>query len=155
MLFDTDNRKRWIDSIKEYTGETDDVNVIIYSLSFTLQSLRNGENMKRYNWTEDDNSSGVIWSPTEKELYDSYENLSDDECLMVSYKVVDENDEFRRCSFSIPSLLEIRSEYEVNMITGEEIIYVNFADNSRASYFVRLILDDINFIKVVGNLKFL
>lgn len=53
MLFDTtlNNRDKWIDEIKEYTGEKDSGNVIQYALSFTLQALRNGdENM--YKWSD-------------------------------------------------------------------------------------------------------
>lgn len=51
MLYDTsiNDRERWINQIKEYTGEKDTGNVIQYALSFTLQALRNGdENI--YKW---------------------------------------------------------------------------------------------------------
>lgn len=53
MLYDpsVNNREKWIDEIKKYTGEKDTANVIQYALSFTFQALRNGdENM--YKWVE-------------------------------------------------------------------------------------------------------
>lgn len=53
MLYDTsiNDREKWIDEIKAYTGEKDTANVIQYALSFTLQALRHGdENM--YKWRE-------------------------------------------------------------------------------------------------------
>ena len=41
-IFDTsfNNRQQWIDEIKSITGECDDINVIQFCLSYTLQSLR-------------------------------------------------------------------------------------------------------------------
>ena len=54
MIYDTEknDRQRWIRQIKEYTGETDDSNFIQYCLSYTLQSLKNKENMERFKWKE-------------------------------------------------------------------------------------------------------
>lgn len=51
MLYDTsiNDRERWINQIKEYTGEKDTGNVIQYALSFTLQALRNGDE-NTYKW---------------------------------------------------------------------------------------------------------
>ena len=51
MLYDTsvNNRDKWINQIKDYTGEKDTANVIQFALSFTLQACRKGE-VYRYNW---------------------------------------------------------------------------------------------------------
>lgn len=53
MLYDTsvNNRDKWINEIKSYTGEMDTANVIQYALSFTLQALRNGDENK-YKWKD-------------------------------------------------------------------------------------------------------
>ena len=53
MIYDTsiNDRERWINQIKEYTGETDTTNVIQYALSFTLQALRNGDE-NQYKWND-------------------------------------------------------------------------------------------------------
>lgn len=50
MLFETEKRRKWIDDIKSFTGEENDVNVIQYCLSYTLQSLKNNEDMDRFKW---------------------------------------------------------------------------------------------------------
>lgn len=50
MLFETGKRRKWIDDIKSFTGEENDVNVIQYCLSYTLQSLKNNEDMDRFKW---------------------------------------------------------------------------------------------------------
>ena len=54
MLYDTskNNRQKWINQIKEYTGETDDSNVIQFCLSYTLQSLKHDkeEVMTKFKW---------------------------------------------------------------------------------------------------------
>ena len=51
---DAEHYQRWIDQIKEYLKESDfDYNndfVIKLALSYTLQSLRNDENLKRFQW---------------------------------------------------------------------------------------------------------
>ena len=44
------NRKRWVDDIKKYINECDDWNIIQFCLSYTLQSLKNGEDMDRFKW---------------------------------------------------------------------------------------------------------
>lgn len=51
MIFDTthNDRDKWINEIKKYTGETDTANVIQFALSFTLQACRNGDTDK-YKW---------------------------------------------------------------------------------------------------------
>lgn len=55
MMYDTsiNNREKWINEIKSYTGEKDTANVIQYALSFTLQALRNGDE-NRYKWKTTD-----------------------------------------------------------------------------------------------------
>ena len=54
VLFDTDvnNRQKWIDEIKRYTGEDDDINIIQFCLSYTLQSLRydSDEVFNKFKW---------------------------------------------------------------------------------------------------------
>ena len=47
--------ERWIDRIREYNSmkDKDDREIIIYALSYTLQSLRNDENMDRFKWKMD------------------------------------------------------------------------------------------------------
>ena len=54
-LFDTNhnNRQQWIDEIKSITGETDDINVIQFCLSYTLQSL----NMIRMKYMKSSNGN--------------------------------------------------------------------------------------------------
>ena len=53
-LFDTNhnNRQQWIDEIKSITGETDDINVIQFCLSYTLQSLKYDKNevYEKFKW---------------------------------------------------------------------------------------------------------
>lgn len=46
------NREKWIQEIKEYTGEEDTWNVIQLSLSYTLQACRNND-LDRYKWEND------------------------------------------------------------------------------------------------------
>lgn len=54
MLYDTNinNREKWINEIKSYTGEKNDANVIQFALSWTLQSLRHDKNevMTKFKW---------------------------------------------------------------------------------------------------------
>ena len=53
-IFDTkhNNRQQWIDEIKSITGETDDINVIQFCLSYTLQSLKYDKNevYEKFKW---------------------------------------------------------------------------------------------------------
>ena len=55
-IFDTshNSRQKWIDEIKELTGETDDINAIQFCLSYTLQSLKydKDEVFNRFKWEE-------------------------------------------------------------------------------------------------------
>lgn len=46
---DKEHYQRWINQIKEYVDLDDDF-IIKLSLSYTLQSLRNGESLKRFQW---------------------------------------------------------------------------------------------------------
>lgn len=56
MLYDTtvNNREKWINEIKSFTGETDDANVIQFCLSYTLQSLKynKDEVLNRFKWQD-------------------------------------------------------------------------------------------------------
>lgn len=47
---DTEHLQRWIDEIKLYLDTELDAVVLKYALSYTLQSLRNNENMDRFKW---------------------------------------------------------------------------------------------------------
>lgn len=53
-IFNTEhnNRQRWIDEIKDITGETDDINAIQFALSYTLQSLKYDKNevYNKFKW---------------------------------------------------------------------------------------------------------
>ena len=53
MLYDTsvNNRDKWINEIKKYTGEANDINVIQMALSYTLQACRNND-LDRYKWRD-------------------------------------------------------------------------------------------------------
>ena len=44
------SHESWIKEIGKYTGEKDAGNVVRYALSYTLQSLRAGEDMHRFRW---------------------------------------------------------------------------------------------------------
>ena len=48
--------ERWIERIKEYDEmkSKTDREIIIYALSYTLQSLRHNENMNRFKWNKED-----------------------------------------------------------------------------------------------------
>ena len=46
------SHNRWITRIGEYTGEDDALNIIRFSLSYTLQSLRYGEDLNRFKWED-------------------------------------------------------------------------------------------------------
>lgn len=48
--YDTEHLQRWINEIKAYLGTESDAVVLKYALSYTLQSLRNNENMDRFKW---------------------------------------------------------------------------------------------------------
>lgn len=47
---DAEHYQRWINQIKEYVDLDDDEFIIKLALSYTLQSLRNGESLKRFQW---------------------------------------------------------------------------------------------------------
>lgn len=53
---DAKHYQRWVNQIKKYVKETntdftyDDDFIIKIALSYTLQSLRNGESLKRFQW---------------------------------------------------------------------------------------------------------
>lgn len=53
---DAKHYQRWVNQIKKYVEETntnftyDDDFIIKIALSYTLQSLRNGESLKRFQW---------------------------------------------------------------------------------------------------------
>lgn len=47
---DIEHLQRWIDEIKPYLDTKLDAIVLKYALSYTLQSLRNNENMDRFKW---------------------------------------------------------------------------------------------------------
>lgn len=49
-VWDTEHIQRWIDEIKPYLSTELDAIVLKYALSYTLQSLRNNENMNRFKW---------------------------------------------------------------------------------------------------------
>ena len=51
-VWDTEHIQRWIDEIKPYLGTELDAIVLKYALSYTLQSLRNNENMNRFKWSD-------------------------------------------------------------------------------------------------------
>ena len=44
------SHRHWIEEIRKYTNEKNDKNIVKYALSYTLQSLRNGENMNKFKW---------------------------------------------------------------------------------------------------------
>lgn len=48
--YDTEHLQRWINEIKAYLGTESDAVVLKYALSYTLQSLRNNEDMDRFKW---------------------------------------------------------------------------------------------------------
>ncbi len=43
---------RWVKRIGEIVGENDTRNIIIFCLSYTLQSLREEEDFDRFKWKE-------------------------------------------------------------------------------------------------------
>lgn len=44
------SHQKWIDEIRKYRGEYTDDEIIKFALSYTLQSLRNNENMDKFKW---------------------------------------------------------------------------------------------------------
>ena len=44
------SHQKWIDEIRKYRGNYTDEEIIKFSLSYTLQSFRNNENMDRFKW---------------------------------------------------------------------------------------------------------
>lgn len=47
---DAKHYQRWIDQIKEYVDSDDEVFIVKIALAYTLQSLRAGESLKRFQW---------------------------------------------------------------------------------------------------------
>ena len=47
-----DSHNHWIVEIKKYLGDFSDDEIVKYALSYTLQSLRNGEDMNRFKWSD-------------------------------------------------------------------------------------------------------
>lgn len=43
---------RWVKRIGDMIGEDDTRNIIIFSLSYTLQSLKAGDNFNRFKWKD-------------------------------------------------------------------------------------------------------
>lgn len=43
---------RWVKKIGDMIGEDDTRNIIIFSLSYTLQSLKAGDNFNRFKWKD-------------------------------------------------------------------------------------------------------
>ena len=52
MKHSKEQNQRWIDEIDEYVQLNDADLIIKMSLSYTLQSLRHGEDIKRFQWRE-------------------------------------------------------------------------------------------------------
>ena len=44
------SHQHWIEEIREYVGDYRDEDIIKLSLSYTLQSLRNKEDITRFQW---------------------------------------------------------------------------------------------------------
>ncbi len=44
------SHQSWIEEIRKYRGEYTDEEIIKFSLAYTLQSLRKGENIDRFKW---------------------------------------------------------------------------------------------------------
>ena len=54
-LVDLTSHKHWIDEIREYINEMDDRNVIIFCMSYTLQTLRNNQKeIYKHRWEYDE-----------------------------------------------------------------------------------------------------
>lgn len=47
---DAEHYQRWINQIKDYVESDDDSFIVKIALSYTLQSLRAGESLKRFQW---------------------------------------------------------------------------------------------------------
>lgn len=54
MEHSKEQNQRWIDEINKYVQLNDADLIIKMSLSYTLQSLRHGENIKRFQWGDKD-----------------------------------------------------------------------------------------------------
>ena len=47
---DIEHIQRWINEIKKYDNTKSDKDIMKFALAYTLQSLRNNENMNRFKW---------------------------------------------------------------------------------------------------------
>lgn len=92
---------RWIKQIKNYVDNEDfeynEEFIIKLCLSYTLQSLRNGENLKRFQWD-------MVNDGEEKILRKSCENcgyfyLFDEEAIQISREIGEDLDGFGECHY--------------------------------------------------------
>lgn len=52
-MTDVLTHNNWLKQIGEYIGNDDPREIILFSMAYTLQSLRCGEDLKRFNWGMD------------------------------------------------------------------------------------------------------
>ena len=52
QMMNIKSHQRWINEIQKYRGNYTSEQIIKFSLAYTLQSLRNGENIDRFKWEE-------------------------------------------------------------------------------------------------------
>ena len=52
MKFNEEHFERWINEIDVYLHLDNPTNVLKFSLAYTLQSLRHGEDLKRFKWSD-------------------------------------------------------------------------------------------------------
>ena len=45
------SHNHWVKEIQKYKSDLTDEEVVKFALSYTLQSLRHGENMNRFKWS--------------------------------------------------------------------------------------------------------
>lgn len=50
LNMNVESHKQWIEEIKKYLTDYSDEDIVKYSLSFTLQSLRNNIDMSMFKW---------------------------------------------------------------------------------------------------------
>lgn len=50
IIMNLDGHIKWVNEIREYVGDISDKDIVKLSLAYTLQSLRNNEDIKRFNW---------------------------------------------------------------------------------------------------------
>ena len=48
------DHNNWVGEIKKYINVDDEINVVKFALSYTLQSLRAGEDINRFKWGDSD-----------------------------------------------------------------------------------------------------